>query len=210
MRGVHDLGGQEGHGPVVVEDDEPVWHEPWEGRMFALMGATGMAGHLNGPTFRHGAERMEPDHYLTSSYYEHWFTSVTTLLVEKGVVDHAELEARAGGRVPLSRPLTADPAQVDPEPQAPRLAPGDRVRVREIEFSGHTRCPGFVMGRTGTIVRDDGPANVPDVEAHLAELIQEHVYSVRFEARELWPESTDDATAVHVDLYERYLEPREA
>jgi nitrile hydratase len=209
MLGVHDLGGQQGFGPVAVEQDEPVWHDAWEGRMFALMGAVGMQGWLGGPTFRHGIERMDPGHYLTSSYYEHWFTSVATLLVEQGRIDRDALEHRAGGVVPLSLALTADPTQVDPEPVAPRLRPGDRVRVRRLGFPGHTRCPGFVMGRAGTVVRDDGPANVPEVEGHLGELVQEHVYSVRFAATELWPESTDDQAVVHVDLYERYLDPME-
>jgi len=207
--GIHDLGGKQGHGPVVVEEDEPVWHEPWEGRTFGLMGAVSMHGLLSGPTFRHGIERMEPGHYLTSSYYEHWFTSVATLLVEQGRIDLDDLEARAGGRVPLSLALTADPADVDPDPVAPRFAVGDRVRVRRLGFSGHTRCPGFVMGRVGQIVRDDGPANVPEVEGHLGVKVQETVYSVRFETTELWPESTDAAAAVHVDLYERYLDPVE-
>ena len=29
------MGGVRGHGPVVVEPDEPVFHEPWEARVFA-------------------------------------------------------------------------------------------------------------------------------------------------------------------------------
>jgi hypothetical protein len=37
---------------------------------------------------------MDPAHYLESSYYEHWLTAVETLLVEKGVLTRAELEAR--------------------------------------------------------------------------------------------------------------------
>ena len=36
MIGPHDLGGPARHGPVVVEKDEPVFHAPWEGKMFAL------------------------------------------------------------------------------------------------------------------------------------------------------------------------------
>ena len=36
MNGVHDMGGMHGFGPVVREQNEPVWHAPWEARMFAL------------------------------------------------------------------------------------------------------------------------------------------------------------------------------
>ena len=36
MNGVHDLGGQQNMGPVVYEKNEPVFHAPWEGRIYAL------------------------------------------------------------------------------------------------------------------------------------------------------------------------------
>jgi nitrile hydratase len=203
--GPHDLGGRQGFGPVVREEDEPPFHHEWEGKVFALMGATSMAGLTQG--FRHSIERMEPGHYLTSPYYEHWLTGLSTLLVEQGVVDPDDLEARAGGRVPLSLPATADLSQIDPEPVARRFAVNDRVRVRDIGFAGHTRCPSYVMRREGEVVRVDEPSNVPDVEHHLGVLVQEHTYGVRFAATDLWPESTDERAVVHVDLYERYLEP---
>jgi nitrile hydratase subunit beta len=206
VEGVRDLGGRQGFGPIEVEPDEPVWHEPWEAHTFALQAAAMMHGLYGGPVFRHGIERMVPGHYLTSSYYEQWLTGLATVLVERGHIDHADLEARTGGRFPLALPVTADLTQIDPEPVPARLSVGDRVRVREIGFAGHTRCPGFVMGRRGMVVRDDGPAAVPEVEGHLGRRVMEHVYSVRFAATELWPESTDGHAVIHVDLYERYLD----
>ena len=36
MNGVHDMGGMHGMGPIQYERNEPVFHEPWEGRIFAL------------------------------------------------------------------------------------------------------------------------------------------------------------------------------
>jgi nitrile hydratase len=36
MNGVHDMGGQQNMGPVVYEKNEPVFHAPWEGRIYAL------------------------------------------------------------------------------------------------------------------------------------------------------------------------------
>ena len=30
--GVHDMGGMHGFGAVPIEVDEPIFHEPWEGR----------------------------------------------------------------------------------------------------------------------------------------------------------------------------------
>ena len=40
MNGIHDLGGMHGLGPVVAEQNEPVFHEEWEGRAFGLFAST--------------------------------------------------------------------------------------------------------------------------------------------------------------------------
>ena len=94
MNGIHDLGGMHGLGPIRPGPDEPVFHEDWERRMFGLMIATFGGGQFNVDEFRHAIERMDPAHYLESSYYEHWLTAVETLLVEKGVLTEDELAAR--------------------------------------------------------------------------------------------------------------------
>jgi len=198
VNGPHDLGGRDGFGPVVVEPDEPVFHEPWEGRAYGVAIAGMVAGAYSTPMFRHAMERMDPVHYLGSSYYEHWITGAATLLLEAGVV---ELD---GAR--LARPVSPRAAEVGTEPPAPepRFAAGDRVRHR-VPF-GHTRCPGYVRGRTGVVEHVEAPANVPEIEAHLGELVQEPVYGVRFDGAELWGEAAEPGTSVHVDLYERYLD----
>jgi nitrile hydratase subunit beta len=206
--GVHDLGGMHGFGAVDVEPDEPVFHQIWEGRIFGLVGAALGTGGFNTPMFRHAIERMEPGHYLTSSYYEHWLTAVATLLVEAGVVSRRELDAGADA-FPLSRPPAVEPDHVEPAPPAvaPRFAVGDAVRVRDLHFAGHTRCPRYVRGRSGVVVRIEPTAPVPEVEAHRRERLLEPTYGVRFDAAELWSDVANANTAVHVDLYERYLEP---
>lgn len=94
MNGIHDLGGMHGIGPVDAERNEPVFHEEWERRVFGLMIATFGGGHYNVDEFRHGIERMDPAHYLTTSYYEHWLHTVETLLIEKGTITRKELDAR--------------------------------------------------------------------------------------------------------------------
>jgi nitrile hydratase subunit beta len=35
MDGIHDLGGRQGFGPVDVDEPEEVFHEAWEGRVWA-------------------------------------------------------------------------------------------------------------------------------------------------------------------------------
>ena len=206
--GIHDLGGMQGFGPVDVEPDEPVFHLPWEGRAFALAGSALAAGGFNTPMFRHAIERMDPVHYLSSSYYEHWLTAVATLLVEAGMISRRELDERAGG-FPLSRPSHLSPDDIDTSSAGvtPRYSRGDRVRARDIHFDGHTRCPRYVRGRQGVIVRIDGVAPVPEIEAHRREKTADHTYGVGFKLAELWGGAADPNATIHVDLYERYLEP---
>ena len=207
MDGVHDLGGVAGFGAVEVEVGEPVFHAGWEGRVFGLAGAVLSAGGFNTPTFRHAIERMEPSHYLSSSYFEHWLTALGSLAVEGGLIDRDELVARSG-RFPLSGPVALDPVPADlagTSVSAPRFGVGDAVRVRNVHPMGHTRCPGYVRSRVGEVVRvDDGP--VPELEAHAGVRVVEPVYCVRFTHEELWEDGSGGNAVIHVDLYDRYLE----
>src|SRR4051794_40301792 len=184
--GIHDLGGKQGFGPVEVEEDEPVFHEPWERTARAITFATVVQ--VENPStskFRHAIERMEPAHYLASSYYEHWLTAAATLAVDAGLVTRDDLERRAGGTFPLSGPER--PGDVETTaPHQQRFSVGDRVRVRNIHLPGHTRCPVYIRGKVGTVTRLDGEWSIPDVEAHAPDRVPEATYSVRFEADELW------------------------
>src|SRR5439155_19633878 len=107
MDGIHDLGGMDGFGPVRVEKAEPVFHAPWEGRVFGMLIALAGAGLTTPDVYRHAVERIDPARYLTAPYYERMLAGVLTLLVERGIVGQDELEARAGGRIPLGRPQAA-------------------------------------------------------------------------------------------------------
>ena len=44
MNGVHDMGGMQGMGAIWYEKDEPVFHAPWEGRVYAMNRAMGAWG----------------------------------------------------------------------------------------------------------------------------------------------------------------------
>lgn len=205
--GVHDLGGRQGFGPVVVEPGEPAYHARWEAATRVLFRVI-LAGYLpNGSDghLRHAIERMDPAHYLAASYYERWVTAAATLAVEHGIVTRAELEERAGGPYPLSWPTTAE-AITEPPAAGARFNVGDRVRVRQWHPRGHTRCPLYVRGHAGIVTRCDGPYSIPDVEAHSHHRVLEATYSVCFEADELWRDGQPGVT-VNVDLWDNYLDP---
>jgi len=207
VNGIHDMGGLDGFGRVEVEADEPVFHHPWERAVFGISTAVLGRRIANGDAFRHAIERMDPAHYLASSYYEHWLTGVATLLVERGVVRAAELESRAAGAFPLAGAVRAtDVPEVAPRSTA-RFAIGTAVRVRNLHPPGHTRCPRYVRGRRGVIVRLDGRYPLHDVAAHADRPCDDHAYGVRFAARELWGPTAGANEAIHVDLWEHWLEP---
>jgi nitrile hydratase beta subunit len=206
MDGPHDLGGRAGFGPVEMEPAEPVFHHAWERQVLSCAIAASLAQLYSGGRFRHSIERMDPGHYLTSSYYEHWLTGIATLLVEAGLVTANELDARAGGPFPLSGRDRGVAPGVERDRNEPRFRVGDRVRVREWHPPGHTRAPGYVQGKRGVVVRLDGAFSVPDVEAHSDRRTLDPTYSVRFTGEELWGEGAEPGAVLHVDLWEHYLE----
>jgi nitrile hydratase subunit beta len=91
MSRIHDVGGMQGFGPVEQEVDEPPFHADWEAHVFALNRALIGRGVYNLDEFRDAIERMPPQQYLASSYYEKWFHAITTLLVDKGVLSAREI-----------------------------------------------------------------------------------------------------------------------
>jgi nitrile hydratase beta subunit len=205
MNGVHDMGGMDGFGPLEIEKDEPVFHAEWEKRMFAL-GLAMSRVHRNLDEFRHAIERIPAPVYLASSYYERWLNALMTLLVEKNEVSREELFAR--GAVPVG---PAQPAN-EFRGRSPavrrrraRFREGDRVVARNLNPTGHTRLPRYVRGKRGLIHRDWGTYVFADSYAHHAGDREQHVYSVTFEARELWGDQAPDKDTLRIDLWEDYL-----
>ena len=94
MNGIHDMGGMHGMGPILREEDEPVFHHEWERRTFAITMAAGFLGEWNIDMARYAREQMPPAEYLATSYYEHWLWGLERLLVERGLLTTEEIERR--------------------------------------------------------------------------------------------------------------------
>ena len=94
MDSVHDMGGMDGFGSLDIEVDEPVFHAPWEGRVFAMNMALAAWGKWNLDASRHSRERIEPATYIASSYYQRWLIGIEMMAIEHGLITRQELDAR--------------------------------------------------------------------------------------------------------------------
>jgi len=218
MNSVHDMGGMHGMGPIVREANEPVFHADWEARTLALTLAMAAWGKWNIDASRHARELIPAAEYLRSSYFEKWLAGLTDLILQSGLVTAAELASgqpqQSSTRV--TPPLTADkvagmlakggPATRDVA-VTPRFHKGDKVRARNIHRVGHTRLPRYARGKLGVILHDHGVHLLPDTNAHFEGENPQHLYTVRFAARELWGDTAAPRDCVHVDLWDVHLEP---
>jgi nitrile hydratase subunit beta len=218
MNGVHDMGGMHGLGPIAPEPNEPVFHAPWEGRMFALSLATGAWRRWPIDAGRQQLERMPAADYLRVSYYEKWLYGLTANGLQYGLFTRDEVESgRADPEVAKATPpLTADrvnavmlaggPKTRTVERQ-PRFRIGDSVLARNIHPPTHTRLPRYVRGKPGVVTALHGAHVFPDTNALLQGEDAQPLYTVKYLARTLWGEAANPRDTVCLDLWEDYLEP---
>lgn len=221
MNGAHDLGGMHGFGPVVPEPDEPAFHADWERRAFGLTLAMGAWRRWNLDMSRSAREQMPPAEYLATTYYEHWLFGLERLLVEHGLVTADEIaRARRGELAPaggglqdgalraagVERMLRNRRAARLDDPVAPKFRVDQAVVARNLHPTGHTRVPRYVRGRRGVVAIDHGVFIFPDSHAAGEGKKPQHVYTVRFTARELWGPAASPRDTVCVDLWDDYLE----
>ncbi len=139
------------------------------------------------------------------------------VLVEQGVVTAEELASgRAAGRADVNSMLDIDGldqllqnrirARRD-EPVVPKFKAGDAVVARNTHPAGHTRLPRYARGHRGVIDRDFGVYVFPDTNAMNRDPKPQHLYSVRFAARELWGDPASKRDSVYVNLWDDHLDP---
>jgi len=221
MDGGHDVGGMQGFGAVVRAGSGAPYHQRWEPRVFALhllIGAEGLGG--QGPGGRPVREEMDPEHYLAASYYERWLWSAEQILLRAGTIATGEVDEMmqrlADGEVAgehhdddmAQRIVGAlrEPAPFLPPPTDATFGPGDRVRVRRMRPSGHTRCPRFVRGATGVVEAVRGADRLPDRTYYGQDVEPEPLYSVRFRSVDLWGPTQEPPWVVLLDMWDSYLE----
>lgn len=210
-----DIGGHSGFGPVAPEPEGAVFHAAWEPRVHAMTLALGATGSWNLDMVRSARETLA--NYLSLSYYEIWLSGLETLLVRNGLVTLDELSTGRMQHAPalVARVLKADQvaavlAKGAPTERAPagpaRFGPGQRVRTRATPAEHHTRLPGYARGKAGVIERVLGAHVFADSHARGLGEDPQWLYTVAFDATELWGSATTSVHSVSFDAWEPYLE----
>jgi nitrile hydratase beta subunit len=220
MNGIHDIGGMDGFGKI--DFDEPLFYDEWEKRTLGMTVATLVQGKFIPDKFRQKIERMGAVDYLTSGYFGHWVASLEKNLIEVGLLDAAELDSRT--QAFLKQPDTDIPHRENPElvqylkgiiksggstqrevSSSPQFQVGQRVKTNNLHPTGHTRLPRYARGKFGVIHAMYGAHVFPDANANDEGESPQHLYSVCFDANELW--GIEQSERVYLDLWESYLEP---
>jgi nitrile hydratase len=216
-----------GGGAQPGDAQGPVFEQPWQAHAFAIVMTLYHDGHYTWPDWDDylGHEIQSPDHFsgappeLTppepaetdranynrflaaceadgGNYYHHWLAGLEKMLDVKGMVGRAELAARIA-------------AIAGVEAAGPRFRAGDRVKVLDIELLGHSHLPNYIRGITGRVEHDRGVKVFPDSHGSghgndKTDALQ-HVYTVRFQATEIWGESADCRQSLNFSLWDYQL-----
>lgn len=101
--------------------------------------------------------------------------------------------------------VKSNPEYVRPTDRPERFKAGDKIMVANLSPSGHTRLPRYARGRIGTIQKCYGSFVYPDTVAHGKGELPQHLYSVRFDATELWGAGASPRHSVYLDLWDDYI-----
>lgn len=217
MNTIHDMGGMHGFGPVVPEVNEPVFHEEWEGRVFAMTRAMGAARLWTIDNTRSDGESLSPQTYISVKYYERWFLGLTGRMLKHRFVDADEIEAghklRDGPqmeRLPLSSADFDKQGRPDfsrSESAPPGFKAGDKVRIRNINPTTHTRLPRYTRDKIGVVEANRGCHVFPDSVTIGKGDDPQWLYTVVIPGQELWGAESDSTITVSIEAFEPYLEP---
>ncbi|MDA1099525.1 MAG: nitrile hydratase accessory protein [Proteobacteria bacterium] len=222
---VPDLGMPPRQGGAAQPGDPqgPVFQQPWQAHAFAIVMTLYENGHYTWPDWDDylGHEIQSPDHFGGAApaaaeppdndranynqflsaceadgenYYHYWLAGLEKLLDVKGMVSAEALAARIAAIAKV-------------EAAGPRFKAGDRAKVLDIELLGHSHLPHYIRGVTGAVARDHGARVFPDSHGHNKTDALQHVYTIRFQATEIWGATADPRQSLNFSLWDYQLEP---
>jgi len=172
--------------------------------MVVAMGPTGMSN-----IDMNRAARETLPNYRSLSYYEIWLAALEKLALQKGVLGDSSPPPRQVLRAETALATIKKGAPASrPAPQPARFSVGCGVRTVGVQPPHHTRLPGYARGKVGVIERLHGAHVFPDSNAQGLGEAPQWLYTVAFNAREIWGDSaTCPRSIISVDAFEPYLEP---
>jgi len=175
-------------------------------------------------SLRTGAEGMQPFEYFKYRYYEKWLMGISQFFIDEGYVSAEELDEKT--RHYRVDPQAALPDKPNPAiavqinaylvkgdsgfhafAQEPRFSKGAQIRVGDPDAVDHTRLPGYLRNKPGTVELVYPGAfsyfvsTGPDGIGHPMP-----VYRVAFDAADIWgKEKSEPNTTIYADLFDAYL-----
>jgi nitrile hydratase accessory protein len=95
-----DIPSGEGFPQLPIDEEGPVFRQPWEAQAFALVLKLYQGGHFAWPEWVEYLSReineakKQSDHSLGQTYYQYWLAALEKLAVAKGFTATAELALR--------------------------------------------------------------------------------------------------------------------
>ncbi|MCZ0729487.1 nitrile hydratase subunit beta [Mycolicibacterium iranicum] len=172
-------------------------------------------------SLRTGAEGMNPFDYFKFRYYVKWLGGISAFFVDRGYVSEAEIGALLGA---VDAPTDQGDPAIDDQVIAylrrgdsprrdvahPKFAVGQKVCIADKPAAEHTRLPGYLRAKVGTVQRifegDYGyfVATGDGIGDPMP------IYIVEFTPQELWgPRAEPGANSLYAELFEAYLQPLE-
>lgn len=234
MKLQHNLGGVEALGPINFEKRvfvEP-WEQRIFGIHVAMMGLSNHLPIESVPTkfvsewtwadLRKGAESMHPFEYFKYRYYEKWLGGISGFFVGAGYITEEELEAKSkeylaspdaplptGGETGIDEQVikylrVGDSPKRDIDAK-PKFALGDKVLIKDLPPTDHTRLPGYLRDKPGvvTTVYDGAYTYFCETADGLGKPMP--VYCVRFDPVDIWGEMAEGKAYVYADIFETYI-----
>jgi nitrile hydratase beta subunit len=235
MKLQHYLGGLEGLGPVSTETRvfvEP-WETRIFGIHTTMMALSRQLLLPQTPSpfhtvwtwadLRKGAEALNPLDYFKYRYYEKWLGGIAGYLIDQGYITADELDTLTDAyyKDPVKPLPTGGDSAIDARVakylvtgDSPKrdasvaydFAVGDTVVVKDVPTVDHTRLPGFLRNKTGTV-----ETVYPGAYIYLCDTGSDGigpampVYCVRFDPADIWPHNAETNFQIHADLYAHYL-----
>lgn len=239
MDSVHDIGGTDNTGSIDTSEEKSKSFDidtDFKKATFPLLPALYGQKVFNFNTNRYTIEDvMDPVYYLDASYYEHWLAGIETMLYEQNIITKEEYQDRieefkqaedseslipeyydegiTQAAIDVIENGTSERWRQETDPEDTKFEPGDRVVVKNIHPTGHTRCPEYIRGIEGVVEEIFGTQTLPDERAHVDGFGEyttpEPVYHVNFDNKDIWGEDYEHLEGKEttvISLYETYLE----